>query len=117
MKFYCDIEGLQENWVDVGEAWTRAEVNALNSAGEQETLALFYSKVQACHLVAEDGTTVTDPKQVTAEFLDKVQIQLVGFIGGVMPIAVRRLQNLGNAAVRLSSERKGPQTAPDSQKS
>ena len=117
LKFYCDIEGLEENWVEVDERWTREETRRLNSAGEEETLALFHSKVKKCSLTSEDGVTVTDPKAVTADFLDTVRVELIGFIGAVLPRAVRQLQALGNAAVRLSSDSNGRQTAPKSQTS
>lgn len=116
MRYECRIEGLEHNWVEVDERWTRAEVNALNSAGEKETLALFHKKALACSITAEDGEIVTDPKQLTAEFLDKVRIELIGFIGAVLPVATRKLQSMGNAAVRLSSELNGRETAQKSQK-
>lgn len=119
MKFYCDIEGLTENWVDVGERWTRNEMEHLrNTASEEsETLAVFHSKVVACSLTTEDGETITNPKELTSSDLDRMRIELVSFIGGCLFVATRRLQTLGNAAVRLSSSSNETGVAPKPQQS
>ena len=105
MKFYCDIDGLEENWVDVSEKWTRREaqqVRRWDFKDNDEFWSVFAGKVEGLHLVNELGGVINTPAEMTDEFLFDCDERLAGFLGNILTTCVDRLSALGNAHARLS---------------
>ena len=106
MKFFCDVPGLEENWVEISDSWRRSEAERLQSpdlyADFDQYWAFFTSKVKACHIVDADGNIADTVDQITPEFYANVDQRLAGFLGGVLSHASRELMRLGNRAARLS---------------
>lgn len=106
-RYFCDIEGLTENWVDVSEVWTRREYDLVFEAAYQENwMEWFGKKATACHIVAGE-VVLTDPAVLNDETLADADLRLWGFLGGVLVRAAWELKNLGNASGRLLSGTNG----------
>lgn len=104
IKFYCDIEGLKDNWIGVSEKWTQRESKEADAAmGEGWTayLSFLSRKVEACNLITSD-TTIETFADVTETVLDDMDLRLVGFVGGILQQTVARLRALGNVSARVS---------------
>jgi hypothetical protein len=112
MRLHCDIEGLEDNWIDISEQWTRREFREMLDANGDELLAILHAKATACHIEAGD-TVITDVADLTEDALDDIDLRLVGFIGGILVHAGVRLRELGNVSARPSSPGTGPQPTKD----
>lgn len=117
-RIYSTLEGFEENYFefDDGQRWTRAEVNEVNNAGEEKTLALLHQRAVACHVSMPDGDVIQDPTQITSETLDGMYVEMIGFVGGAISNYLRTRQTLGNVRVRHSSDSSGTGVAPKFQK-
>ncbi|GIV82786.1 MAG: hypothetical protein KatS3mg051_2140 [Anaerolineae bacterium] len=106
-RYYCDIEGLEENWVEVDERWTRREFDQLfEPEYNEQWLDWLHRKVVACHIRAGD-VVLDDPGELTEEALLDADLRLWGFLGGVLIRAAVDLRNLGNVSGRLWSATSG----------
>lgn len=107
-RYYCDIDGLTDNWVDVSEVWTRREFDQVFESAYAESWQEWVGrKVVACNIRAGDGV-ITDPALLTDEVLADADLRLWGFLGGVLIRAAVDLRNLGNVSGRLLSGMSGP---------
>lgn len=105
IKFYCDIDDLGENWIEMSDRWTHAEAKAAEEAmsgGWADYLAYLAKKVEGCSLKA-GGAILTNFADITESTLDMMDLRLVGFIGGILQQTTMRLRALGNASARVSS--------------
>lgn len=104
MRLVCKVEGLEQNWVEVPDKWTRADWQRILDATVEDALALVRERATACHIERGDGTAITDPAQVTAEALEAPDMDLAvyGFVVSVPGAAVRTRRSLGNLSARLS---------------
>jgi hypothetical protein len=111
MKWFCDIDGLTDNWVEVSERWTRRDsrrVRAWSFENDDEFWELFARKVEKLHLVNDIGAVVDDPANMDDDFLLDCDDRLAGFVGNILVQTVDRLAALGNVAARLSSNGTDP---------
>lgn len=105
IKFFCDIEGMEANWIEMSDRWTQAEAKAAEEAmggGWSDYLGYLKTKVSGCSLQAGD-VLLTDFGDVTEQALDLMDLRLVGFVGGILQQTTMRLRALGNASARVSS--------------
>lgn len=102
MRIECDIAGLEANWVDVSDVWTRREFKALVGTDGGELIEMLHDKITACNIETADGA-ITDPAEITESSMDDMDLRLVGFIGSVLVTACMRLRELGNVSGRVSS--------------
>jgi len=104
IRFYCDVDGFEDNWVEVGQVWTRADEKKLLGVIDTEPyFDLLHRKAEACHVVLPDGTAINDVDGLTEEALgDDIDLRLWGFIVGVLFRAREHLRSLGNLSARLS---------------
>lgn len=105
IKFYCDIEGLSDNQIELSDKWTQSETKAAEEAmsgGWEVYLTALAPKVISCHLIVSDAI-LNDFADVTNEKLDMMDLRLVGFIGGILQNTTMRLRALGNASARVLS--------------
>ncbi len=111
LRYYCDIPGLEDNWVEVSEVWTLREVRAMLAATGDEYYDLLHGKIEACHIERLGGEAITDPADITDEALEDVDLRLVDFLGGALPRAVEHLRSLGPTSGRLQSNGAGKAAA------
>ena len=109
MRFNCALAGLEDNWVEIAENWTRKEVAEWRKADTDATvLEWLRHKVTACSIATEDGDPITDPAQLTVEMMDeRVDLRLIGFLGAVLFQALQELVTLGPFSGRLSLRKPG----------
>lgn len=101
IRIECTTPGLEANWVEVDEVWTRRELQAFTRLAGDEYWALWARKVTACHLVLADGAVVEDPTALSAR-LDDLDIRLLRWLASAVLTATQYLLNLGETSARLS---------------
>jgi hypothetical protein len=102
-KYFCDIEGNEDIFIEVTDAWTVKEMRALADSEEKEYFEIFQKKVEAMHLRDVSGNVFTNPKDFNLDILENFDVAVAGFIGSILPIHVRKRRNLGGMKVRQSS--------------
>ena len=109
MRWECKVPGLEGNWIEVADSWTRNEEKALDEAKGDDVkfFAIWRAKVTACHLVTADGRTLTAPAEVEASVGD-LDIAVLQGMGSVLDFARFERRKLGNASWRLSSNGTAP---------
>ncbi len=103
MKYYSEIEGYEDCYVDVVDKWTMKELKELTASDEQEYFDLFRRKVSAILLRDIDGNELRDITKLNDEFVENLDVVMAGFIGTVLAMHVRQRRSLGGLSVRQSS--------------
>ena len=103
MKYYSEIEGYEDCYVDVVDKWTMKELKELTASGESEYFELFRRKVSAIYLKDIDGNELRDITKLDDEFIENLDVIMAGFIGTVLAMHVRQRRSLGGMSVRQSS--------------
>lgn len=103
-RYECKVEGFEKNWVEVADKWTMKEVRQLVDSDDVGYFDIFGKKVLDMYIEAEDGTVYRDPKELTEEVLENLDITLVGFLGGVMSMHIERRRQLGKWGASLSKD-------------
>ena len=103
MKYYSEIEGYEDCYVDVVDKWTMKELKELTASGEQEYFELFRRKVSAILLRDIDGNELRDITKLDDDFIENLDVVMAGFIGTVLAMHVRQRRSLGGLSVRQSS--------------
>lgn len=106
VRVSCSTEGLEENWIEVTEVWTRRELTDFMTQKGQPFLDLFAAKVTAVHLVRMDGTVLTDPANVLLG-RDELDLRLFRFPVSAVLEATDYLLGLGEANKLLSPDGAG----------
>lgn len=105
MRLTCTVEGLEGNWVEMLETWTRADWQRLQEATVEDALALLCEKATACHIDAGDGKWVEKPDELKAAFeSEAMDLALYGFLIAVPGAAMGIRRSLGNRSARLLSD-------------
>lgn len=99
-KYYSELEGYTDCFIEVSDSWTMREVRELTDGGEEEYFNFFNSKVTSMFLLDEDRKEFTNPREITKEDLDNFNVSLVGFFGSILSFHVRRRKTLGGVNVR-----------------
>lgn len=103
MKYYSEIEGYEDCFVDVVDKWTMKELKELTASEDKEYFEIFRRKVTGLLLRDADGVELRDVTQFNEEFVENMDVAMAGFIGGVLPMHVRKRKSLGGLSVRQSS--------------
>jgi len=117
MRFTCSIEGMESNWIEFSDAWTRREGKDLYGLPERDAFDKYMAlKCTACHIEDTAGQVFTDPQKLKYADLDDLDARVFGFVARSLFLAYSEQQNLGNASARLSSNGVVPtmMTAPPS---
>lgn len=101
VRVECTTPGLEENWLEVAEVWTRRESKAFVTLNGPDFVALWQAKVTACHLTRADGNIIADPHQIH-EQVDDLDLRLVRFVATAPLEVLAYLVALGEANKRLS---------------
>ncbi len=103
MKYFCEVEGYDECYIDVVDSWTMKELRALTDSDDKEYFEIFKKKVDSMLLKDSDGNELRDPKKIDDAFIENVDVSLAGFIGSVLALHVRQRKSLGGMSVRPQS--------------
>jgi hypothetical protein len=106
IRVECTTEGLEANWIEVDDVWTRRELQAFITLQGEAYWALWARKVTACHLPLAGGDAIEHPAQVVAA-QDDLDIRLLRWLASAVLLATQTLLNLGEASARLSSDGAG----------
>jgi hypothetical protein len=113
-KYFSDLEGFKECFIEVSDNWTVKEMRQLSESDTEEAyFEIFKSKVESMYLRDVSGVEFTNPKEFKGDDIEDFDVAMAGFIGGILPLHVRKRRNLGGLAVRPSSTGSG---GVDSQK-
>ncbi|KKN74774.1 hypothetical protein LCGC14_0386670 [marine sediment metagenome] len=109
IRFYCEIDGMQDNWIEVGSVWTRRDDKQLMAVEDMEPyFEQLHRLGEACHIVLPDDVVINDIAELSEENLgEDIDLRLWGFIVGVLYRAREHLRSLGNWSARLSSDGTG----------
>ena len=68
MRFTCTIEGLEANWIEFSDVWTRREGEEMYGKDDTALFDKFLRlKCTACHIQQVEGPAITDPTTLTWE--------------------------------------------------
>jgi len=115
MRFTLAVDGLEANWIEFKDFWTRREGKELYELGEAEAFNKFVAcKCLACHLEDTAGQVIDEPAKLTYDALDDADARVFGFVVRSLYQSYREQVNLGNASARASSNGVVPvmKTAP-----
>ncbi len=101
VRVVCDTPGLEANWVEVDEVWTRKELQAFVTLEGDEYWELWARKVVACHIELPSGEVITAPERVRTA-LDDLDLRLLRWLSTAVLTATQYLLNLGEGSARLS---------------
>lgn len=101
IRVECATPGLEANWIEVDEVWTRKELQAFVSLQGEAYWALWGRKVTACHVELAEGGVVDEPAAVGL-VLDDLDIRLLRWLASAVLTATNHLLSLGEASALLS---------------
>jgi hypothetical protein len=100
-RYTCNIEGLDGNWVEVSDHWTRREVaEYMTTTTPEDEFTWLRRKVVAIRLEVGE-TLIVSPDELKVAAFDDADLRLWGFVCGVLGLSIRDLRALGNASGRL----------------
>lgn len=111
-KYFSDLEGYEDLFIEVTDKWTVKEMRALADSNEEEYFELFHKKVDAMFLKDADGKEFTNPREIKPEDMENFDVAVGGFIGSILVIHVRKRRNLGGMSVRPLLPSKDGQSSP-----
>ena len=100
IRVECTTPGLEANWLEVSDAWTRRESKEFTSLQGPPFIAMWQQKVTGCHLVTGE-MVIDDPHQVHDQ-LDDLDLRLMRFVTTAPLEVLTYLVMLGEANKRLS---------------
>jgi hypothetical protein len=100
MRYQCDIPGLENNFVEFSDAWSRAQRRALRQLNGDTWLQLLAGNVIAIHLDCPDGEPLTTLEGVTNEMFEAVDMRVWDWFQFVPIAHVHNLDNLGETSGR-----------------
>ncbi len=103
IRIECTAPGLEENWLEVTEAWSRRELRDFVTLSGPPFIALWERKVTACNLAPVTGEPITDPRLVFGPDgrRDDLDVRLNDFLTGAVLDATGYLLTLGELPKRL----------------
>lgn len=112
VKYFSEIEGYEDNFIEVTDKWTVKEMRSLADSEEAEYFELFRKKVEAMFVKDTEGVEFTNPREFSPENIINFDVAIAGFVGSILPIHVRKRRNLGGINVRQSSPSNDGITSP-----
>jgi hypothetical protein len=113
LRFHCGLDGLEQNWVEVSDVWTRRELTEVtDNVRDMAVVAAYWQKkIVACHFERIVGPAIEDPSELTSDLVnDEVDIRLWDFLSAVLLQACVAVRSLGPYSGRLSSDIAGKKT-------
>lgn len=110
MRMQCRVEGLEHNYIDVSDVWTRRDLRRLAEADGDEWVDIAREKLVTCHIDVVGGAAIEQPADLTIDALDSMDLRIVGWLGAALPYACSELRQLGFRSAVLSSGGNGTAT-------
>jgi len=79
MKYFSEIEGYEDCFVDVVDKWTMKELKELTESDDEQYFEIFRRKVTSLLLRDADGVELRDITQFNAEFVENLDVAMAGF--------------------------------------
>lgn len=98
MRYECDIAGLESDYIELSDSWSRAEVRAfwaMTSRDGADYGALMRRKLIALHLTCVDAEPLTTVEQFTEDNLEMLDMRAFQWLSFVPVAHVTRLGTLG----------------------
>jgi hypothetical protein len=102
IRVECSTPGLEANWLEVDEVWTRRELREFVTLRGAPFLELWTRKVTACHIELPHGSVVIDDPAAAALIHDELDVRLLGWLSSAVLVATEHILSLGEASARLS---------------
>jgi hypothetical protein len=103
MKYFSNVEGYEDCFVDVVDKWTMKELRELTASNETDYFSLFKRKVTSILIKDIDGNELRDITKLDDSFIENIDVVMAGFLGTVLAMHVRERRSLGGLSVRQSS--------------
>lgn len=100
MKYCCDIEGLEDNFIEMSDSWSRKEVRVLWDLQGAEYMALLQSKLISCRLTRPGDEPLTEPTAFLEEVADTLDWRIWRWLSSVPTKHVQSVGELGEASGR-----------------
>lgn len=101
IRVECATPGLEANWIEVDEVWTRKELQAFVSLQGEAYWALWGRKVTDCYIALHDNGAIDDPAMMGL-LLDELDLRLLRWLSSAVLMATNHLLSLGEASALLS---------------
>ena len=108
MRIECTAPGLERNWVDVADLWTRRDTTEMYAAQGEAFYELLRRRLVACHVELTTGQAIDTPAGITTDAIQDADEAVLGWLGVVLPIALAKRRALGEASARVSSAGNAP---------
>lgn len=102
MKYCCDVPGLEHNFIEFSDRWSKAERQAFRTLGgsddkakHEEWLTLYRSKIVALHLDCIGAEPITTPDHITDEYIDRMDLVVFEWLKYVGGAHLDHLSSLG----------------------
>lgn len=116
LRYVCPIEDYPDDFIEVSEAWTRGEYRTFwQSEDGAAVLAVWAAKLVACHLSRPQGEALTDPKTISEETIDSLDMRVFLWVQGAMLQAATEVSRLGKDAQRALWPTSDATPAPNGQ--
>jgi hypothetical protein len=102
MKYSCDIEGLEHNYIELSDVWSRKQATEFLTADSDKYLALLKAKIIALSLDCVEGPPVTSAEDLTDDALDDLDMRVFHWLKIIPRGHVQNVLNLGEASGRRS---------------
>lgn len=111
MRYQCDIPGLEHNFVEFSDSWSRAQRLAVRKATGDEWLTLLAKKITAMHMDCPDQEPLTTLEGVTNEAFQAIDTRVWDWFGWVPAAHFNYLDSLGEGSGRRLLGVKGESAA------
>ena len=102
IRVECSTPGLEANWIEVDEVWTRKELREFVTLRGAAFLELWVRKVTACHIELPYGGGIVDDPAAVPAVHDELDVRLLGWLSAAVLLATEHILSLGEASARLS---------------
>lgn len=110
MRLFCAIPGLEHNWIELDEVWTRKDQTDVEAANGDQIFDILRKRATACHIVDIDGAVIDDPDDLTPGALAKIDVRLDQFLATCIQAQIVRQRRIANFSARPLSMPSAPGT-------
>lgn len=99
MKYYMELSGFEDLFVEVEDAWTMKELKEVTSADGEQYFVILRRKIVSLLIRDAEGKEIRDKNELTEDFIENVDVAVAGFLGTVLIKHIRDRRSLGGASV------------------
>jgi hypothetical protein len=98
MRYSCDIEGLEHNYIELSDVWSKKQIEAFLDADIEANLVLLRPKIVSLSLARVDGEPITSADQVTNDSLEEIDFRVFHWFKVALVVHVTSMKKLGEAS-------------------